>query len=73
MNTIANDEMMSKEMMGVLMNNKSGKMMMMHDGDNEMMGNPEMMKGMMADMMKNNPEMMKENHAKMMGMMRILK
>jgi hypothetical protein len=28
MNTIANDEMMSKEMMGVLMNNKSGKMMM---------------------------------------------
>jgi hypothetical protein len=28
MNTIANDEMMSKEMMGVLMNNKSSKMMM---------------------------------------------
>jgi hypothetical protein len=36
MNTIANDEMMSKEMMGVLMNNKSSKMMMKHDaGDNE--------------------------------------
>jgi hypothetical protein len=54
-------------MMGVLMNN-NGKMMMKHDaGDENDKGNPEMMKGMMADMM-NNPE--KENHAKMMGMMK---
>jgi hypothetical protein len=51
MNTIANDEMMSKEMMGVLMNNKSGKMMMksmMPEIMKMIKGNPEMMKGMMA-------------------------
>jgi hypothetical protein len=50
MNTIANDEMMSKEMMGVLMNNKSGKNdeSMMPEIMKMIKGNPEMMKGMMA-------------------------
>jgi hypothetical protein len=54
---------MSKEMIGELMNSKSGKMMMKehHINDGEDEENPEMMKGMMSEMMKmmeDNPEMM---------------
>jgi hypothetical protein len=73
MNEIANNESMSKEMMGILMNGKNHKMMMKesHAKMMEMMKeNPEMMKSMMSEMMKENPEMMKENHAKMMEMMK---
>ena len=72
MNKIANDDSMSKEMMGILMNSKSGKMMM-KENHAKMIGmmkeDPEMMKSMMPEMMKmmeDNPEMMK---GMMKGMM----
>jgi hypothetical protein len=62
MNTIANDESMSKEMMGILMKSNMGKKMM-QEKEGEMMKNKhaEMMK-----MMKENPEMMKSMMSKMM-------
>ena len=73
MNTIANDESMSKEMIGILMSSKSGKMAMMkghHAKMKEMMKeDPEMMKAMMSEMM-DNPEMMKEHQAKMTAKMK---
>jgi hypothetical protein len=85
MNTIANDESMSKEMAGILMGSESGKMTMMkthHAKMKEMMKeDPEMMKSMMSEMKMNNPEMMSEmmmdnpemmkaHQAKMMAMMK---
>lgn len=70
MNAIANDENMSKEMMGIMMGSKSGKMTMMKAHQAKMMEimkeDPEMMKSMMSEMMMKNPEMMKGNRGKMM-------
>ena len=74
MNEIAANESMSKEMIGILMNDKNSSMLVMKEGHAKMMEmmkkDPEMRKSMMAKMMKDNPEMMKESHAKMMEMMK---
>ncbi|SDG67324.1 hypothetical protein SAMN04488062_101335 [Flavobacterium omnivorum] len=51
MNEIANNESMSKEMMGILMNSKSG-MMMMQEKEKEMMKDSQ---AKMRTMMKENP------------------
>lgn len=76
MSTIANDSDMAKEMMQVLMESKTGKMMMQENekmkmmmGKNEMMKkmmkeNPGMMKGMMSEMM----DMSKGDSTMMSGM-----
>ena len=58
MKTIANDEIMSKEMMGELMNSKSGKMMMMKGMMAKVKNDDAMMSDMCKSMM-DNPEMMK--------------
>jgi hypothetical protein len=55
MNEIASNESMSKEMMTMLMNSKSG-MMMMQEKEKEMMKGSH---AKMMTMMKENPEMMK--------------
>lgn len=62
MNTIANDSMMSKEMIGVMMNSKNGVMMMQEHQTmitrnhtammNMLKDNPGMMQNMMSDMME---------------------
>lgn len=73
MDTIANDTIMCKEMMGAMMDNKNGKMVMMqhHSSMMKMMkDDPSMMKGMMGDMMdmcKDDTTMMAEMCKKMMA------
>jgi len=68
MNTIANDSMLSTEMMGAMLNNKNGNRMMMHNGNRNtmMMQNQETM----LKMMQNNPAMMQ---SMMTGMMETFK
>lgn len=66
MNTIANDDSMSKEMTDILMNSKMGKMRM-HENEKMMMKEHH---AKMMEMMKENPEMMKEHHEKMIEMMK---
>ncbi len=61
MNTIANDSMMSKEMIGTMMNNKNG-MMMMQQHQMMMMENH----SSMMNMLKANPEMMQSMFSAMM-------
>ncbi len=52
MNTIANDSIMSKEMMTTMMNSKNHKMMMMENHGSMMKDNHCMKRGMMSDSMK---------------------
>lgn len=52
MNTIANDSIMSKEMMTTMMNSKNHKMMMMENHGSMMKDNHGMKHGMMSDSMK---------------------
>lgn len=61
--TIANDPDMSKEMMGAIMNSKSGKMMMEGNDKMKMMMENH---GMMMKMMKDNPGMMQNMMSNMM-------
>lgn len=60
MNTIANDSMMSQEMIGAMMNSKNGMMMQQHQ--TMMMGNHN---GMM-NLLKDNPGMMQNMMSAMM-------
>lgn len=63
MNTIANDDSMSKEMTDILMNSKMGKMRM-HENEKMMMKEHH---AKMKEMMKENPEMMKSMMSEMMN------
>ena len=60
MNTIANDSMMSQEMIGTMMNSKNGIMMMQEH--QMMMGNH----SSMMNMLKDNPRMMQNMMSAMM-------
>ena len=61
MNQIANDSMMSREMIGAMMDNKNG-MMMMQEHEMTTMGN----QSSMMNMLKNNPGMMQSMLSSMM-------
>jgi len=64
MDIIANDSIMSKEMMGTMMNNKNCKMMM--QGDEKMTMMTMENHGTMMKMMKDNPGMMESMMSRMM-------
>lgn len=61
MNAIANDSTMSQEMIGAMMNNKNGRMMMQEHQMKNMQNHSSMM-----NMLKNNPGMMQSMMSAMM-------